>query len=174
MINQKFRNLPSNIILIDGQLDTLSLGRIIDHLDPSLALVHTSTSGLDCALKGMSVITTGQSPYRGFGFTSDPKTRAEYFEELEAGLRTKQRLSGFQLDLAKKFTSYYQFRYQSNTLIQTKFPSRLSPNFKYSLEDETSALRNAVDTIMDGGTFHSSKNWAPNYSSPSLDLGQKS
>ncbi len=169
MIKREFKDLPGNIVLIPGQLDNLSLGQIIDHINPSLALVHTSTSGLDCAIKGVRVITTGFSPYRGFGFTSDPKTRVEYLEEMEAGLRTKEGLSKSQLDLAKNFISYYQFRYQSNTLIQTRLPARVSPKFKSSLEDEKSALNYAVNTIMTGKSFHSSEGWVPNYSSGSPD-----
>lgn len=167
MIKREFKDLPDNIVLISGQLDKLSLGTIIDHLNPSVALVHTSTSGLDCVIKGVRVITTGFSPYRGFGFTSDPKTRVEYLEEMEAGLGTKAGLSKSQLDLAKNFISYYQFRYQSNTLIQTRFPARVSPKFKSSLDDEKSALNYAVNTIVTGGSFHTSERWAPNYSSDS-------
>lgn len=167
MIKREFKDLPDNIVLISGQLDKLSLGTIINHLNPSVALVHTSTSGLDCAIKGVKVITTGFSPYRDFGFTSDPKTEVEYIEQLEARLRTREGLSKFELDRAKKFISYYQFRYQSNTFIQTKLPARVSPNFKSSLQDEKSALSYVVNTIVTGGSFHTSERWAPNYPSDS-------
>jgi hypothetical protein len=163
MIANEFSNLPQNVIVLPPELDGANVADLVDSIAPSIAIVHTSTAALHCANKGVQVVATGYSPYRGFGFTTDPKNRQEYFESIEAALSKPAHLNATQLDLAMKFISYYQFRYHANAFIQTGTPTRLSTGLARSLGDSRSPLNHAVETIYNGEQFHNSDNWSPNY-----------
>jgi hypothetical protein len=167
LIKEEYDPLPSNVILLPPSLDSVPLKSLLDHLSPLVAIVHTSTAALDCSLEGIEVVCTGFSPYRGMGFTKDVDSPEEYFENLSDSLRQGAGLDRSKIELAQKFVSYYQFRYQSNTFIQNGLPTRISKGFQKSLVDGESAINHAVNTIILGEKFHSATNWSPNYVSGS-------
>jgi hypothetical protein len=74
-VQDKFSPLPENVRLLppNTDVDTYAL---IDSLDA--AVVYNSTVGLESAYRGVPVIVTGETHYRGYGFTIDPDTKAEY------------------------------------------------------------------------------------------------
>ncbi len=47
-----------------------------------LGLVYTTTVGMEMAMKGLPVIVSGQTHYRGRGFTYDPDSWVSYFKLL--------------------------------------------------------------------------------------------
>lgn len=163
VISAEYDPLPPNVILLPSSLDSVPLKSLLDHLSPVVAIAHTSTAALDCSLEGIEVVCTGFSPYRGMGFTKDVDSPEEYFENLSDSLRQGAGLDRSKIELAQKFVSYYQFRYQSNTFIQNGLPARISKGFQNSLVDSESAINHAVNTIILGEKFHSATNWSPNY-----------
>ncbi len=76
-------SLPSHIHLI-GSTDQVNTYDLMDIAD--LALVYTTTAGLEIALRGIPVLISGRTHYRKKGFTLDADTWDEYFGLLEAAL----------------------------------------------------------------------------------------
>jgi len=73
--------LPEHIHII-GPTDKVNTYDLIEIAD--LALVYTTTVGVEAAMNGRPVIACGDTHYRGRGFTIDPSTWEEYFAALEA------------------------------------------------------------------------------------------
>ncbi|MFC7203575.1 hypothetical protein ACFQJC_08620 [Haloferax namakaokahaiae] len=69
--------LPKNVHLLppDTDVDTYALMSGLDAV-----VVYNSTVGLESAYRDLPVIVAGETHYRGFGFTIDPKTKSEYLE----------------------------------------------------------------------------------------------
>ncbi|MDI6770072.1 MAG: hypothetical protein QMD04_10420 [Anaerolineales bacterium] len=82
-IHQAVASLPEHIRLIAPQekVNTYDLMEIAD-----LALVYTTTAGLEMAVRGIPVLVSGDAHYRKKGFTLDADTWDEYFAVLEAAL----------------------------------------------------------------------------------------
>jgi hypothetical protein len=94
------------IIVLDpaDQISTGSLQHLAD-----LAIVNTSTVGLECATLGTRVVTTADSHYTGLGFTEDPKDRSAY-EALLVDSRNGQASaprSDVISDAALRYAHYY-------------------------------------------------------------------
>jgi hypothetical protein len=66
-----------NLLQPDTDIDTYS---IIDYIDTGI--VYSTSVGLEMAYNGTPVITSGQSHYRGHGFTIDPEGIREYTDRL--------------------------------------------------------------------------------------------
>ncbi len=75
--------LPSHIHLIGAteKVNTYDLMEIAD-----LALVYTTTAGLEMATRGIPVLVSGKAHYRKKGFTLDADTWDEYFSVLDRAL----------------------------------------------------------------------------------------
>jgi hypothetical protein len=80
VVNRLLPELPGNIHLIsaDDPINTYDLIEIAD-----LGLVYTTTVGLEMAMTGRPVIVSGQTHYRGKGFTIDPESWDEYYDLLD-------------------------------------------------------------------------------------------
>ena len=161
-ISQNFERLPGNIIVLPPETDSVRLRTLVKTISPCITLVHTSTAALESALEGVPVVTSGISPFRGLGFTLDPSTPEEYFRQLEKSLAEPVGLADGQLDLVRKFVSYYQFRYQTDAGIYSGNPPRISKSLPTSLADRKSGLHHALRTVLAGDAFHSQTNWSPN------------
>ena len=100
--------LPAHIRLIEPaeKINTYDLMDIAD-----LALVYTTTAGLEIALRGIPVLVSGRAHYRKKGFTLDADTVEEYFGLLEAVLADLpgHRLTAQQIEAAWNY-AYYFFR----------------------------------------------------------------
>jgi hypothetical protein len=79
VVHEVVPHLPEYIHLI-GPKDKVNTYDLIDVAD--MGLVYTTTVGLEMAMNGLPVIVTGQTHYRGRGFTLDPDSWVSYFKML--------------------------------------------------------------------------------------------
>jgi hypothetical protein len=155
--------LPKNVFLLTPHVKCT----VYDLLPMSaVGLVHTTTVGIEMAAKGMPVITSGKSPYRGYGFTLDPSTPEEYFDMLAgalAGIKILDRKT--QIEKAYKFILFYQFHYYSKIDI-LKYSWGKTPVMNVSsIEDimpgKNQCLDYIADSIMQGNPVISENRWPP-------------
>jgi hypothetical protein len=110
VIRQSFPNLPGHIHLVahDAPVNTYDLIQAAD-----LGLVYTTTVGLEMVMSGVPVITAGQTHYRGRGFTLDPESWDEYYENLDrAVVRSQQhRLTRHQVEQAWNYAYRFFFSF---------------------------------------------------------------
>jgi FkbM family methyltransferase len=109
-IAKRIPKLPANVVVC-SPLTQLSVYDIIPRV--RFGLVFTSTVGLEMACRGMAVVTSGASVYRGKGFTYDPPTADEYFAALSMLMKVERITapSPQRALLARKFLYLYLFRY---------------------------------------------------------------
>jgi hypothetical protein len=101
-----FPVLPPNVTLV-GSEDQVSSYALMDDCD--VGLVFTSTTGVELALRGKPVIVSGQSHYRGKGFTIDVSDPAELDSALAAALEDPSRVAPSR-DLARRYAYLFFFR----------------------------------------------------------------
>jgi hypothetical protein len=105
-INRVFPSLPEHIHLIGSQekVNTYDLIEITD-----LALVYTTSVGLEMATRGLPVMLSGCAHYRKKGFTIDADSWQEYFQKLESALSDlpAQRLTPQQIEVAWNYAYFY-------------------------------------------------------------------
>jgi hypothetical protein len=98
--------LPSHIRVIGPteKVNTYDLMEITD-----LALVYTTTVGLEMATRGIPVLVSGLAQYRKKGFTLDADTWEEYFSVLDRALKglPDYRLTSEQIERAWNYTYFY-------------------------------------------------------------------
>jgi hypothetical protein len=80
VISKRFPKLPPNVRVIEPQenVNSWSIMRVAD-----LALVHTSTVGMEVPLEGIPCAVVSRTHYRGRGFTIDVESRNAYFDMLQ-------------------------------------------------------------------------------------------
>jgi hypothetical protein len=129
-----------------------------------VGLMHTTTVGIEMSARGMPVITTARSPYRGFGFTLDPSTKDDYFKMLDRVLRGEVLLERKnQIDLAYKFTLFQHFHYYTKIDIMD-YKWGETPRIKVKSLDDIRPGRNRhldyiVDSVMAGLPIVSEDRW---------------
>jgi hypothetical protein len=110
IVRQALPVVPPHVKLIapDSRLNTYDL---ID--SAHLGLVYTSTAGLEMAMRGVPVITAGQTHYRGKGFTDDPASLTEYFDRLEQRLAEPvgRKLPSGSVELAWRYAHRFFFEF---------------------------------------------------------------
>ena len=106
VVTQQLTPLPKNVRLISPE-DPVSSYDIAKHL--SAVVVHASQIGLELACRGMPVIVTGNTAYRGKGFTYDPASEDEYFKLL-ARFPDLPALSSDLRNRAQRYAYHYYFR----------------------------------------------------------------
>lgn len=110
VIQKALPSIPAHIHLIpyDAPVNTYDLIQIAD-----LGLVYTTTVGLEMAMSGVPVIVTGQTHYRGRGFTHDPDTWEDYFEILSQILKQPNEyiLTRQQVDQAWNYAYRFFFEF---------------------------------------------------------------
>jgi hypothetical protein len=106
VIHKVLPDLPSHIRLIDPKekINTYDLMDIAD-----LALVYTTTAGMEMAVRAIPVVVGGKAHYRGKGFTLDPETWDEYFAILNNVLKDPlpYRLTKEQVERALNYCYFY-------------------------------------------------------------------
>jgi hypothetical protein len=106
IIRQVLPDLPSHIHLIGPKekVNTYDLMEIAD-----LALVYTTTAGVEMATRGIPVLVSGRATYRKRGFTIDAETWDEYFQKLEQALAnlSAHRLTQEQIEQAWNYAYAY-------------------------------------------------------------------
>jgi hypothetical protein len=110
VVRQVMPRLPEHIRLITpkDKVNTYDLVEVAD-----LGLVYTTTVGLEMAMCGVPVIVSGQTHYRGRGFTHDPDSWVTYFKLLGQILSkpSAHRLSRSQVEGAWEYAYRFFFEY---------------------------------------------------------------
>jgi hypothetical protein len=106
IIQKVLPDLPPHIHLIGSKekVNTYDLMEIAD-----LALVFTTTAGVEMATRGIPVLVSGRATYRKRGFTLDADTWEEYFQKLEQALTSlpDNRLTQEQIEQAWNYAYAY-------------------------------------------------------------------
>lgn len=165
LIRNKLFPLPENIIFIDSD-NKILFDNLYNLFKPKVILVHTSTIGFECVAKyGSKVITTGSAHYREMGFTSDPKNKKEYFNEIKKLL--KHEMDNIEnLDkknLALNFIEFNQFHYAINVDIFKKQTFNIDPyKFeKFEKKLNHSAFGYVIRCIKEGSEIYKKNKWPP-------------
>ena len=107
-VRSDFATLPENVHLLEPDIE-ISSTSILQLAD--VGLVHTSTVGMELAIRGTPVVVCSQTHYRGIGFTYDPTTRDEYFDLLAQFLSGDMGMSAERQELALKYFYVRFFKY---------------------------------------------------------------
>jgi len=106
IIRKVLPELPPHIHLIGPKekVNTYDLMEIAD-----LALVYTTTAGVEMATRGIPLLVSGRATYRKRGFTIDADSWEEYFQKLEQLLSNlpANRLTQEQIDQAWNYAYAY-------------------------------------------------------------------
>lgn len=105
-ISRRFSRLPPNIkfVAADSDFSSYSLMEISD-----VALVYTSTTGLEMALLNKPAIVSGKVHYRAKGFTLDVGSKSEYIPLLSGILDSQETMADYS-SLARKYAYMVLFR----------------------------------------------------------------
>lgn len=153
--------VPENVFLLKADAKT-TLKELIEKFNVRGVTVHTTTVGFECPARGLPVITTAKSHYRGRGFTFDPVTKQEYFLCLSDLLTGERKLvSESSRDLAKKFIKFYQFHYYSNIGIFVGNPPEISENIMKALNEDNGPFGYVINSIIEGLPINSCDRWLP-------------
>ena len=108
VVHQVLHRLPEHIRLI-GPKDKVNTYDLMEVAD--LGLVYTTTVGMEMAMMGVPVIVSGQTHYRGHGFTNDPDSWVTYFKQLGLMLDNPKsfRLSHAQVERAIQYVYGFFF-----------------------------------------------------------------
>jgi hypothetical protein len=106
---EKFPNLPENVHLLpaDAQVNTYDLVNTAD-----FGLVFTTTVGMEMAMIGLPVIVTGQTHYRGKGFTLDVDSWESYFNVLQGVLESREAYVPTREQVESAWTYAYRFFFE--------------------------------------------------------------
>ena len=110
ILTEKFPQLPENIRLLpaDAKVNTYDLVSTAD-----FGLVFTTTVGMEMAMVGLPVIVTGQTHYRGKGFSLDIDSWETYYDTLNRVLDSPEeyRLTRDQVESAWTYAYRFFFEY---------------------------------------------------------------
>ena len=160
-LKQRGIKLPDNVALLSPKASII-IYQLFNLA--TVGLVHTTTVGIEMVAHGIPVITSGRSPYRGFGFTVDPEDRGEYFVVLEKKLRGETILDvNNTKDLAYKFILFYHYHFYTKIdIMDYKWGD--APQLKVkSLDDilpgHNKFLDYIADSVMGGLPILSNDRW---------------
>ena len=80
IVRERIADVPDHfkVISASDKVNTYDLVAVAD-----LGLTYTTTVGMEMAMSGLPVIVSGNTHYRGKGFTLDPATWEEYFSMIK-------------------------------------------------------------------------------------------
>ena len=109
ILTEKFPTLSENIHLLsaDAKVNTYDLVNAAD-----FGLVFTTTVGMEMAMIGLPVIVTGQTHYRGKGFTLDVDSWDSYFETLDLVLDSPDKFKPTKEQVEAAWTYAYRFFFE--------------------------------------------------------------
>jgi hypothetical protein len=109
ILSEKFPELPENIHLLPAgaEVNTYDLVNTAD-----VGLVFTTTVGMEMAMSGLPVIVTGETHYRGKGFTLDAEAWDSYFEILNACLQDPEKYRPTRKQVEVAWTYAYRFFFE--------------------------------------------------------------
>lgn len=152
-------SIPVNVFLLRSDVK-LTISNVITNYSVRGVVVHTTTVGFEYVANGIPVITTAKSPYRGFGFTVDPTSKAQYFQEMQNLLDKKEpSVDPKRINLARKFIKFYQFHYYSNLELFAGNPPVFSKKIVEQLSEPIGAFGDIVRSIVNGLPINSDTTW---------------
>jgi len=109
ILSEKFPKLPEHIHLLPAgaQVNTYDLVNTAD-----IGLVFTTTVGMEMAMSGLPVIVTGQTHYRGKGFTLDADSWDSYFKILDHTLENPNNYQPDRMQVEAAWTYAYRFFFE--------------------------------------------------------------
>ncbi len=109
VVKQVLPELPENIHLVaaDDSVNTYDLVEIA-----SLGLVYTTTTGMEMAMSGVPVIVSGQTHYRGKGFTFDPTSWEEFYMLTKQSLLSENGSKMSQAQVQQAWNYAYRFFFE--------------------------------------------------------------
>ncbi len=153
--------MPSNVFLLKANED-ITINALVGRCNVKGFAVYTTTVGFEFAAKGYSVVTAGLAPYRNYGFTIDPRSKVEYFSELESILLSNSlENNSISQMLAKKFIKFYQFHHYSDFKLFDGYPVTLNKKYLDELMKNGTAFDYVVGCIMDGVPVNDEHSWIP-------------
>jgi len=106
LVHKALPTLPAHFCLIGPQekINTYDLMELAD-----LALVYTTTAGMEMAVRGIPVLVSGRAHYRCKGFTLDAENWEEYMEQLEKVIQNPRacKLTPVQAESALNYCYFY-------------------------------------------------------------------
>ena len=100
---ERYESLPPNVVVVPSESDLSSYALV----DLSTAVnVYTSTIGLEAALRGVPVLVSGQTHYRGKGFTHDVDSPESYAALLQT-VPSWQRLDAAEVARARSYARFF-------------------------------------------------------------------
>jgi len=109
LLTETFPTLPENVRVLPADYKINSY----DLVDAArVGLVYTTTMGMEMAMIGKPVIVTGQTHYRGKGFTLDPETWEQYTENLRGALLDPDAYRPDQDAITRVWTYAYRFFFE--------------------------------------------------------------
>jgi hypothetical protein len=109
ILTEKFPSLPENIHLLpaDAKVNTYDLVNTAN-----LGLVFTTTVGMEMVMVGLPVIVTGQTHYKGKGFTLDVDSWDSYFDTLDRVLSSPNEYRPSREQVESAWTYAYRFFFE--------------------------------------------------------------
>jgi hypothetical protein len=106
VVRAAFPTLPANVVVVEPD-DPTSSYPLMNAAD--VALVYTSTAGMEAALVGTPCITAGDTQFGAKGFTLDPVDRDAYFDALGEVTSDPRRFAP-DVELARRYAYFFFFR----------------------------------------------------------------
>ena len=136
IVHRVLPELPSHIHLIGPaeKVNTYDLMEITD-----LALVYTTTAGLEMAVRRIPVLVSGRAHYRAKGFTLDANTMDEYFTVLDQAIKSvPARLKPEQMEMAWNYayTFFAEYPRLFPWHLEKLWPSLVKRPISYVLSPE--------------------------------------
>ena len=119
IVRENFKDIPDHFFIISAKdpINTYDLVAVAD-----LGLTYTTTVGMEMAMSKLPVIVSGNTHYRGKGFTLDPESWDEYFEMIGSVLESP---SSFSLDEDQHTRAWhYAYRFFFNYPFQSPWHLR--------------------------------------------------
>ena len=113
------------LLKADTPVNTYDLVEIAD-----LGMVYTTTVGMEMAMSGVPVVVGGDTHYRGKGFTLDPNTWDDYFDQLDQAIQRPGMIGLERRQVEQAWNYAYRFFFQ----FPLPFPWHLSNYVETSQE----------------------------------------
>ena len=109
LLAEAFPEFPANVTVFPAGAEVNSY----DFVDAAqVGLVYTTTMGMEMAMRGLPVLVTGQTHYRGKGFTQDPASLDDFFKRLHQILQDPADHQPDQTAVQKAWTYAYRFFFE--------------------------------------------------------------